>query len=275
MCDFWATEEEDFPIHTRFPNEEVFKLFWESFSPAASERRYRSNTQTTVCGPASPYRTEAKVFITLGRRVSNMLSLVLTPLRGTRDAACQTESAGVLHIETNPSRRSKALQVRVPDHSVYCSTDDLEVVGSKPTKRWRHYDTESSDGSPPHLPLPDDVTDWHANSESLWSGAELRVTDSPSSQADGGAWVKVTVKNEGEDIPLAGGRQEENKEQEDRKPPVSSAAGPLSNVSALSETPSPCPRSLGPGKKNVKEEETETTVKDEETLAVGGDSGTP
>ncbi|CAL8377531.1 unnamed protein product [Gadus morhua 'NCC'] len=87
----------------------------------------------------------------------------------TRDAACQTESSGALQTEENrnPSKRTEAFQVKVREHGVHRIRDELDVVCSKPAKRQRHYDTESYDGSPPRLPLPDDVTDWHANSKSL------------------------------------------------------------------------------------------------------------
>ncbi|CAL8384077.1 unnamed protein product [Arctogadus glacialis] len=174
---------------------------------------------------------------------------ITSPMRVTRDAACQTESSGALQTEENrnPSKRTEAFQVKVPEHGVHRIIDELDVVCSKPAKRQRHYDTESYDGSPLRLPLPDDVTDWHANSKS------------PSSQqADGRAWVKVTVKDEGEeeDIPWVRGRREESEEQEDRKRPVSSAAaGPPCNVSALSETPSPRPQEGGEVAQGYGEEE--------------------
>ncbi|KAK0152525.1 hypothetical protein N1851_005951 [Merluccius polli] len=224
MSRFWATDEEqdDVGFHSRFPNEEVFKLFWESFSPAASKRPYWSKAQTRIA---------------------------------TRDAACQTDSSAVLE----PSRRSK-------DPGVYCSTDGQEVAGPRLAKRRRR-----CDGSPPRPPPTDDITDWNASDQGLWSGPDVHITDSPSSQvpeqADTEAWVKVTVKDEDEEEVISwggGDRREENEEQEDRKPPAS----PLSQASTRSETSSPGPGGLSPGEAGVKEEK-EVTVKEEETHVVG------
>ncbi|KAG7264857.1 hypothetical protein CRUP_035429 [Coryphaenoides rupestris] len=237
MSRFWAADEERFGFHARFPDEEVFETFWESFPAAAGSNR----------APYPSVRAQTHT----------------APVAATREAACQTESSGSLHIGTlnlRPSWRTKELRARTP------SPDGQGVADAKPAKRRRrrqrrrHYDTDSSDSSSSSdAPLPDDVTDWNANSQSLWSGPNLHITDSTSSQVTGQAdtWVEVTVKDEDEeeDIPWtaagvgAGGcGQEETEEQKEGKPPViaSSAASPISDASARSRTPSPGPGSVSP-----------------------------